>query len=285
MTNLTELLARNRAEWDDNVQAGDLYTKPWLHLTQEDALRFARAELSGFHEPAGPIDNPMLREIRRIIYEDVAGKRVLCLASGGGQQSALFSLLGADVTVADLSQKQLDGDIQAARHYGYDIRTELLSMTDLSAFEDDFFDIVYQPVSICFVPDVLPVYREVYRVLRPGGMYTVAHINPATYPACFDGGPGGWDGTGYRIAEPYAGGAIRMDETGRENMERGEPTGEFRHLYTDIFCELTKAGLSIKYVWEDARNFVRTGAAPGSEAHSHKIVQKYFEVLAVKSCD
>ncbi|HEV7558576.1 MAG TPA: hypothetical protein VGO00_24065, partial [Kofleriaceae bacterium] len=48
-----------------------------------------------------------------------------------------------------------------------------------------------------------PVVPGTFRVLRRGGRYKVAHCNPATYAVSFTGGDSGWDGKGYRIAEPY----------------------------------------------------------------------------------
>lgn len=282
MDNQAELLRRNRAEWDENVAEGYEYTRPWLHLTPDLVRAFAAGEWSGFHSPCGPIDYPMLKTIRAALYGDMHGKRVLCLASGGGQQSAVFALLGADVTVVDLSPEQLKNDQLAAQHYGYSVRTVEASMTDLGAFPAEAFDIVYQPISICFVPDVRAVYDQVYRVLRSGGLYSVALHNPATYVVDFDGGVDGWDGVGFRIATPYRGGPIRMDENGRETMDRGEPTGEFRHLFIDGFCQLTQAGFSIRYVWEDERNLL---GRPESEypPRGHSIVGRYLEVLSAKN--
>ncbi len=66
--------------------------------------------------PTWPILGPFLdldvSSARRLldpdgIMDEVEGKRVLCLASGGGQQSAAFALLGAEVTVFDISETQL----------------------------------------------------------------------------------------------------------------------------------------------------------------------------------
>ncbi len=42
-------------------------------------------------------------------------------------------------------------------------------MDDLSALPAAGFDIVIQPVSTCYVPDVLAVYREVARVTVAAG--------------------------------------------------------------------------------------------------------------------
>ena len=115
------------------------------------------------------------------------------------------------------------------------------------------------------------------------GLYAVAHCNPATYPACFDGAANGWDGTGYRIAEPYCSGSIRRREDGSENMAEGEPIGEFRHLLTDIFNGLVESGLVIKGVWEDPRSLqVEADADPGSDEHMLGYLAMYFTVLAQK---
>ena len=122
------------------------------------------------------------------------------------------------------------------------------------------------------------MYKEVYRVLKPGGVYSVGHINPATYPVDFDNDIDGWDGTGYRISSPYLGGALRVDQNGNENMTHGEIIGEFRHLYIDMFCGLTEAGFHIQYVTEDERNFVPED--PRERVYS--VVQRYIDILSIK---
>ena len=82
-------------------------------------------------------------------------------AGGGGQQSAAFSLLGAAVTVVDLSEAQLQRDREAAAHYGANIQTLQGDMRDLSRFPAQAFDIVWQPYSLNFVPEVQLVFQEV----------------------------------------------------------------------------------------------------------------------------
>src|SRR5690606_23960346 len=134
---------------------------------------------------------------------DVTGKAVLLLASGGGQQSVAFALLGADVTVFDIAEGQLERDQQAAAHYGLTITTQQGDMRDLAAFAADSFDLVYHPYSLNFVPDARVVFGQVARVLRPGGMYYVMCANP------FAAGltEHTWNGDGYTLKEPYVQGA------------------------------------------------------------------------------
>ena len=101
--------------------------------------------------------------------DQVAGWRILCLASGGGQQGPLLAAAGAEVTVFDASEQQLERDRLVARREGLSLATELGDMRDLSHFADGCFDCVFHPISNLYVPDVRPVWRECFRVLRPGG--------------------------------------------------------------------------------------------------------------------
>ena len=289
MNELQDIIKKNQENWDNEVKSGVHYTIPDLDLDVDLLKKFANGELLGWSEKKGKLNNPLLKKIRQYEYADIKGKKVLCLASGGGNQSAMFSLLGADVTVVDITQGQLDADITAANHYGYTVKTVQCSMTDLSVFEDESFDIVHQPISICFIPDVALVYKEVFRVLKKGGLYHVDHINPSTFPADLENDIDGWDGIGFRISSPYIGGALRIDENGHENMISGEVDGEFRHLFIDMFCKLTEAGFQIKYIWEDERNLV-TALNPheeikqcdGSYDSSFSIVQRYIQILSSK---
>ena len=289
MNELQDIIKKNQQMWEEEVESGEHYTIPDLDLDVDLLKQFADGELLGWNNEYGKNNNPLLKKIRQYEYDDIKDKKVLCLASGGGQQSAMFSLLGADVTVVDITQGQLDADITAANHYGYTVKTVLCSMTDLSVFEDESFDIVHQPISICFVPDVALVYKEVFRVLKSGGKYHVDHINPATHPTSYENDIDGWDGVGFRISSPYVGGPLRIDENGNENMTFGEVDGEFRHLFIDIFCKLTEAGFQIKYIWEDERNLVtafntlgKIKPSDGEYDSSFSVVQRYINVLSTK---
>ncbi|UCC68275.1 MAG: class I SAM-dependent methyltransferase [Armatimonadota bacterium] len=213
-----------------------------------------------------------------------AGKDVLCLANGGGQQSVAFSMLGCRVSVLDISELQLERDRLAAEHHGYDVVTIHGDMRDLSAFQDASFDLVFQNVSIVFVPDVRPVYREVARVLRPGGYYEVWHCNPATYAVDLANPTSGWDGVGYRISESSRPRVVRRNSEGHETFGEGEPMGEYVHPLSDIFGGLVEAGLTIQGVSEESEERAHFGEPlePGSEMHKRSIVPLYFGVLARK---
>ena len=124
---------------------------------------------------------------------DLKGKKVLCLAGAGGLQAPLFACAGAEVTVLDISGKMLDKDREVAQREKLHITIEKGNMCDLSRFTDGSFDYVFNPVSLMYVPEVGPVFKECYRVLKNGGVFIMMAPNPLNYLCDFvDDGKGGY---------------------------------------------------------------------------------------------
>ena len=61
---------------------------------------------------------------------------------------------------------------------GLSLQTIQGDMADLSCFEDGAFDFIFHPCSNCFAKDIKPVWREAYRVLRPGGSIVSGFVKP-----------------------------------------------------------------------------------------------------------
>ena len=114
-------------------------------------------------------------------FPEMKGLDVLCLAGGGGQQGPIFAAAGANVTVMDLSPQQLAQDRMVAEREGLTLKTVEGDMRDLSCFADASFDLVFHPIANCYVPEVLPIWSESYRVLRPGGCLLAGLVNPIVY--------------------------------------------------------------------------------------------------------
>ena len=163
--------AHNRAAWDRLVQEGNEWSRP---VSAEDVERARMGDWSIVLIGREPVD-------RSWLPTDLTGKDVLCLASGGGQQGPILAAAGARVTVFDNSPGQLGQDQMVAARDGLELRTVLGDMCDLGAFGDAAFDVVFHPVSNLFVPDVAPVWRECFRVLRPGGTLLAGFLNPDVY--------------------------------------------------------------------------------------------------------
>ncbi len=179
---MDEIAKYNMKRWEALAAANALFTRPALNLDVVSAREVL--------DPEGRLGN-------------LAGKDVLCLACGGGQQSVAFALLGANVVVFDLSEAQLQRDAEAATHYSVNIKIVHGDMRDLSCFEKPAFDIVYQAYSLGFVPDVSTVFQQVACVLRAGGIYYFNCANPF-----FIGlSERDWKGEGYMLKYPYLDGA------------------------------------------------------------------------------
>jgi SAM-dependent methyltransferase len=264
MSKQDEIAAVNERHWEKMVKEECGFTQPWLDLDLALIRQYASGQLIDVPEPM--IDMYPFR-----MLADVEDKDVLCLASGGGQQSAVFGLLGARVTVVDLAERQLVGDRRAAAHYGYEVTTIRADMRDLSVIDDESFDLVYQAPSMAYVPEVRPVYTEVARLLRTGGLYWVEFTNPATeFVDCED-----WDGTGYRITRPYT----------ERTRRRVDGAIEFRHYLSDIFNGLLAVGLSIQQV-EEAPHFQQQNpqAHPASWEHWRTYITGFAIVARADRC-
>lgn len=103
-------------------------------------------------------------------FGDIRGKRILGLASGGGQQMPIFAALGAKCTVLDYSEKMLGQERMVSQREGYPITIVRGDMTKRLPFGDSSFDLIFHPVSNCYVEEVKPIWRECWRILAPGGV-------------------------------------------------------------------------------------------------------------------
>ena len=235
----------------------------WRALAEADAL---------FTRPALDMDAAAARE--RIdpegVLGEVAGRRVLCLASGGGQQSAAFALLGARVTVFDLSVEQLERDRLAAAHYGLEIETLQGDMRDLSRFDESLFDIVYHAHSLNFVPDARAVFREVARVVRRGGLYFFNCANPFFLGLA----PTDWNGEGYTLRQHYVDGGELITEDSDWVYDRSRHEGarvpggrEFRHTLSTLTNGLIEQGFRILRLSDTLNLNPDPSAAPGTWEH------------------
>lgn len=242
---------QNRRAWDALVRKKQCFTTP----AADEDLR----------DPLGTTD------ALGWLGGSVAGKRLLCLASGGGRQSALYATAGAEVTVVDLSPEMLALDRQVAAERGLNIRAIEASMDDLSAFADASFDVVVQPVSTCYLPDVLAVYREVARVTVAGGLYLSQHKQPASLQSAIAPSPGG-----YLLTEPYYRRGPLPPVVGSRHREEG--TVEFLHRWEELIGGLCRTGFVIEDLVEP---LLATPDAPiGTFAHRCGYLPPYVRIKA-----
>jgi SAM-dependent methyltransferase len=252
---LDAVAAYNRLRWNELSTRGIAYGRPWDDLTPANAR--------GRVDPEGVLGG-----------ESLDGRSVLCLASGGGQQSVAFALLGSTVTVLDISEVQIGKDREAARRYAVDVRTLQGDMRSLAPLADGSFDIVWHAHSLNFVPDPRPVFAEVARVLRSGGRYRLSYSNPFYHGMLRDAGPP------YPLLLPYADGAELTsvepewdftDGSGARHRVMGPR--EFRHTLGTVINGLAARGLGLIGLWEDTGP---QGAAPGTWEYSQRIAPQFL---------
>jgi SAM-dependent methyltransferase len=241
----------NRKAWDALVRSRDRFARP--AADQDFANPLATVDGAGWLGPT------------------IAGKRLLCLASGGGRQSALYAAAGAEVTVVDISGEMLSLDRQVAAERGLPVHTIEASMDDLGALRPASFDIVIQPVSSCYVPDVLAVYRQVARVLVAGGIYVSQHKQPASLQAAVEPSP-----HGYELVEPYYRRGPLPPVAGSSHREAG--TLEFLHRWEELLGGMCRAGFAIEDVLEPLH--ADENAEIGSFAHRSRYLAPYVRIKA-----
>lgn len=218
-----------------------------------------------FAGAADPLADPSAALDDWVRAEGVRGKSVLCLGAGGGRQGPLFALAGATVTVVDFSERQLDHDRNAAATYKLKLETVCASIDDLRTLLPASFDLVVQPVSACYVPDVGRVYAEVARVIRPGGLYVVQHKQPASLQADAD----------LRLTQPCVEGAALPPSTA-PHREAGSV--EYVHPLDALLGGLCRAGFVVEDVVEPPR--ADALAPPGSPGHRAWFLPPYLKIKA-----
>jgi SAM-dependent methyltransferase len=228
----------NRAAWDREVEQGNEWTVPVSRERIEEA-RQGRWSIRLSEQKPAP---------REWFPEDLRGLEVLCLASGGGQQAPLLSAMGARVTVLDNSPNQLAQDRAVAARERLDLKTVEGDMADLSAFAGESFDLVYHPVSNLFAPDVRPVWREAFRVLRRGGLLLAGFLNPAFY--IFDLELAERGVLEVKHSLPYSD-AESLSEEERERRVAAREVFEFSHTLTDQIGGQLDAGFLLTGLYED----------------------------------
>lgn len=228
----------NRLAWNEQVEQGNRWTIP---VDSEVVAAARRGQWEIFLTPSKPVPKEW--------FPALAGLDLLCLASGGGQQGPILAAAGARVTVLDNSPRQLEQDRMVAERDGLSIRTVEGDMADLEEFADGSFDLIVHPVSNTFVPDVRPVWREAYRVLRGRGSLLAGFGNPAIYLFDYELA----DRTGVlrvKYVLPYADTESLSTEERYQREQEGSPL-EFSHTLQDQIGGQIEAGFGITGFYED----------------------------------
>jgi len=233
-----DIRSYNREAWNREVEGGQ---NPWSQPVGPETIAKARQGDFGI----------LLTENIHVPlrwFPPLKGAEVLCLASGGGQQGPVLAAAGAHVTVLDNSPRQLEQDRLVAERESLPLRTVEGDAADLSPFTDGSFDLVFNPVSTVFMPDVRAVWKECYRILRPGGVLMTGFMNPVHY--IFDLYKADEGSLEVVHSIPYSDLTSLPKEDLEEYLEKGLPL-EFGHSLTDLLGGQCDAGFVITDMYED----------------------------------
>jgi ubiquinone/menaquinone biosynthesis C-methylase UbiE len=114
----------------------------------------------------------------RVVFElagPLSGKRVLDVGTGDGTYAIEAGVRGAAVTALDTSPAMLQAAGDRAGRRGVSIE---LCEGDVQAlpFDPERFDVVLAVTVLCSVDDVASAFRELARVLAPGGRLVVGEL-------------------------------------------------------------------------------------------------------------
>ena len=208
--------------------------RAWDQLAKQKNRFAIPASAADFEEPLKKVDGPGW------LGASIEGKRVLCLAAGGGRHGPIYAAAGAKVTVVDISPEMLELDRTIAKRYGFALQVVETSMEDLSMFDDASFDIVIHPVSTCYVPATAHLFNEVARVTCAGGCYISQHKQPTSLQATLEPGR-----QGYAIVHRYRNENALPPAT-KENHVRESGTAEFVHTWEALLGNMCRAGSLFK---------------------------------------
>ncbi len=241
----------NKRAWDKRAIRGERFARP--------------AKDEDFVDPLKTVDG------LGWLGGDIQNKKLLCLAAGGGRQGPIYAAAGAEVTVVDISSAMLELDRQVAADRGLKLKTVAASMDNLAALADDTFDVVIHPVSTCYLPHIAPVFAEVARVMRAGGIYISQHKQPVSLQAGMRPSVGG-----YPIAEPYYRSGPLPPVAGSRLREEGSL--EYLHRWEEIIGVMCRSGFVIEDLTEPMH--ADPEAKPGEFGHRCTFIAPYVRIKA-----
>ena len=181
-------------------------------------------------------------------FPGLARKDILALACGGGQQAPVFAAHGTNVTVTDYSDNQLASEAYVAEREGYKINIVKADMSKEFPFGDDTFDIIFNPVSNCYVESIHSVWSECARVIRKKGILMMAFVKEELF--MFEPDYRNEDCLISRHTLPFNPYRDLTEESKKRYREEHRPFA-FSHSLTEQIGGLMEAGFEITNIYED----------------------------------
>lgn len=172
--------------------------------------------------PLPPLEEPLVHAA----LGEVRGKCVLDLGCGTGRHALWLAYSGADVTAVDFSEGML---AEARRKPGAErIEFQVHDLHQALPFADEHFDVIVSGLVLEHLQDLGPLYSEVHRILKRGGIAIFSTLHPAMFLR----------GSQARFTDPSTGELIQP--------------GSVQHSMSDMVMAALRTGLRIKAIEETA---------------------------------
>ncbi len=222
----------NAETWDKWGEGGCEWT---VSISHEEYMRAKAGDWGVYLTPCITVPHAW--------FPPLAGAKLLGLASGGAQQMPVFAALGAESTVFDLSESQLEKEREISAREGYNINIVKGDMTKTLPFPDGSFDIVFHPVSNCYVKDVRHIWRECFRVLKKGGVLLAGFDNGLNF--LFE------DNDPLRVVNKLPFNPLEMPEEKYTQMAENYNAIQFSHSLEEQIGGQLEAGFTLVALYED----------------------------------
>ena len=127
--------------------------------------------------------HPQVYALLKKYLPDIKGKKILLPSSGDNHAAFAFALMGAEVTSADISERQLENAAEIAERLHLDIEFICDNTMELSNIKNDSYDLVYTSNGThTWITDLNSMYQNICRVLKKDGYSIMYDIHPFTRP-------------------------------------------------------------------------------------------------------
>jgi len=212
-------------EWNETARSA------WYMSYRTDAV------IQGILQNPASAFHPTTWTVLNEAVPDWRGAKICVPSSGDNRAVFAFAALGAEVVSCDISPVQLELAEGIADKYRLPVRFVVQDTMGLPDIPSGTFDLVYTSEGVhVWISDLPAMYRQVFRVLRPGGAYVNYEIHPFCRP--FD----------YDDARPVQG-RIVVQKPYEQTEPRGDGT-KYAWRLQDILNAAAGAGLQLRRLEE-----------------------------------
>lgn len=157
----------------------------WNQTAESDWYRSLRTDerIRALRQNPQVAFHPAVFALLRKYMPDLRDKKVLLPSSGDNHAAFAIALMGANVTSADISEKQLENAQRIAKQLELDIHFVCEDTMHLTQMADNAYDLVYTSNGThSWIDQLDTMYQNIHRVLRHGGISILYDVHPFQRP-------------------------------------------------------------------------------------------------------